>query len=678
MDIPKSIQQQIDTLKDELNEHNYRYYVLDNPSIPDAEYDRLMRELQVLEQAHPEMITQDSPTQRVGAKPSTAFATITHQQAMLSLDNAFSDDEVEHFYQSITDKLAHGSQVAFVCEPKLDGLAVSLVYEHGKLIQAATRGDGQVGEDVTLNIRTIAAVPLQLRGEDYPHYLEVRGEVYMPIAVFYALNKAADTQGLKSFANPRNAAAGSLRQLDPAVTASRKLAFYAYSLAACEGVPLPDSQYEILQCLRKWGLPVASQVVRKTSLQGCLDFYKAILKIRDTLPFEIDGVVYKLDSLLQQQEVGFVSRAPRWAIAHKFPAQEEMTQVEAVEFQVGRTGVLTPVARLKPVFVGGVTLSNATLHNMDELQRKDVRVHDFVIVRRAGDVIPEVLRVIKDKRPPQARKIHIPTACPVCGTPVERQEDEAAIRCPGGLFCQAQCKASIKHFASRKAMNIDGLGDKWIQQLLDHGLVKNVADLYLLDKKALLQLERMGDKSADNLLKSIAKSKRTTFAKFLYALGIREVGEATARQLACHFGALPELLTASEDALTGVSDVGPVVAKHIISFFKAKHNLEVVDALFANGVTFPKEKKLSQHHQTLQGEVIVLTGQLDNFTRDDVAQQLRALGATVSGSVSKKTTKVIAGVAAGSKLAKAQKLGISILNEAELVALLEQTSQENI
>lgn len=655
-------------LRELIEYHNYRYYVLDDPEIPDVEYDRLLRELQDLETRHPDLITSHSPTQRVGARPLAKFAEVRHALPMLSLDNAFSEAELRAFDQRVRDKLGV-EQVAYVAEPKLDGLAVSLLYEQGELVRAATRGDGTTGEDITQNVRTIDSIPLRLIGKGWPKQLEVRGEVFMPRAGFEQLNARARKKGEKTFANPRNAAAGSLRQLDPKITARRPLDIYCYSVGLSSHT-LPSRHYEILQRLKDWGLRVSPLVKQVKGIEACLQYYRDIERQRADLSYDIDGVVYKIDRLAEQQVLGFVARAPRWAIAHKFPAEEALTVLTDVEFQVGRTGALTPVARLEPVEVGGVIVSNATLHNMDEVERKGVWIGDTVIVRRAGDVIPEVVSVVLAKRPESARKIKMPLHCPVCGSWVLRQEGEATSRCTGGLYCSAQRKEAIKHFVSRRALDIEGLGEKLVDQLVDNGLVEHVDDIYKLSFGQLAGLERMAEKSASNLLQAVEESKATTLARFVYALGIREVGEATARSLAIHFGSLQALSEANEDALLEVPDVGPIVAMHIQAFFREPHNREIIHNLQKAGVHW--EESLSGIKQTLplQGQTFVLTGTLAGIKRDEAKARLQALGAKVSGSVSKKTTAVIAGEKAGSKRTKAEALGIEILDERALVELI--------
>ena len=658
----------VEQLREQIRFHNYRYYVLDDPQVPDAEYDRLLGELQALEAEHPELVSADSPTQRVGAKPLSAFGEVRHEVPMLSLDNAFDDDEVGEFDRRVREKL-EVEAVDYTAEPKLDGLAVSLLYEDGVLVRGATRGDGSSGEDITQNVRTIQSIPLKLLGRGYPKRLEVRGEVFISHAGFAALNEHQQAQEQKLFANPRNAAAGSLRQLDPHITAQRPLEIYCYGIGLVEGGQLPDSHSGILKQLRDWGLRVYAGIEKVTGLAGCIGYYKKLGEQRSSLPFDIDGVVFKVDRLDYQQRLGFVSRAPRWAIARKFPAQEELTTVLDIDVQVGRTGAITPVARLKPVFVGGVTVTNATLHNEDEVRRKDVRVGDTVIVRRAGDVIPEVASVIKERRPEGASAFVMPTVCPVCGSDVEKIEGEAETRCTGGLYCEAQRKEAIKHFASRRAMDIEGLGDRLVEQLVDLQLIDDVAGLYSLDAKTLAGLERMGEKSAANLIAALEKSKHTTFDRFLYALGIREVGDATARSLAQAFGDLDALMKADETQLEAVRDIGPVVAAHIANFFKQSHNLDVIDSLRNEaGIHWPAIEVA--HYQPLAGQTYVLTGTLSSMTRDEAKTQLQALGAKVSGSVSGKTTAVVAGENAGSKLTRAESLGVRIISENELARLL--------
>lgn len=667
----------VNELHDILHYHNYRYYVLDDPEIPDIEYDKLLRELQDLEEKYPQLLTIDSPTQRVGAKPLSEFTEVKHLIPMLSLANAFSDEEVLAFEKRLHDRLKDDSlKIEYAVEPKLDGLAVSLLYENGVLVQGATRGDGETGENITENVRTIKSVPLKLVGNDIPKTLEVRGEVYMPKASFEALNAKARDKGEKTFVNPRNAAAGSLRHLDSKITASRNLAIYCYSLGYVEGAgenfQRLKTHSDTLKQLSQWGIRICPEIEVVQGAQACIKYYQTIGAKRDNLAYDIDGVVYKVNDLDLQRKLGFVSRAPRWAIAHKFPAQEQMTLLKDVEFQVGRTGALTPVARLEPVFVGGVTVTNATLHNMGEIRRKDVRIGDTVIVRRAGDVIPEVARVVPEKRPDNAKIIEMPTHCPVCNSDVEQSEDEAVARCTGGLYCAAQLKEAIKHFASRKAMDIDGLGDKLVEQLFDQKLIHYVSDLYQLKVDQIKDLERMGEKSAQNLIDALQNSKKPELARFIYSLGIREVGETTAKALANHYLSLENIKAADEEDLQQVNDIGPVVAKHIVTFFKQQHNNEVIDALLNAGIEpIPPEKLNDDVKLPLKDKTFVLTGTLAQLKRADAKQQLEALGAKVTGTVSKNTSAVIAGEKAGSKLTKAEKLGIDILDENDLVEMLK-------
>lgn len=665
----------IEALREQIRYHNYRYHVLDDPEIPDSEYDRIVRALRALEADHPELITPDSPTQRVGAEPVSAFGTVKHRLPMLSLENAFSEQELLDFDRRIRDKLEIGETdppVSYAAEPKLDGAAVSLLYEHGLLVRGATRGDGTTGEDITHNVRTIDGVPLRLRGSGYPNTLEVRGEVFMPRAGFLAYNEAVAKAGGKTFVNPRNAAAGSLRQLDPKLTAERPLDIYLYSVGFVEGGTLAARHSEILDQLQSWGLKTCPERCVVSGVEGCLGYYERIGAQRDRLHYDIDGVVYKVDRLADQRELGYVSRAPRWAIAHKFPAQEEMTTVNGVEFQVGRTGTLTPVARLEPIFVGGVTVSNATLHNMDELHRKDVRIGDTVIVRRAGDVIPEVVQVVKSRRKKYARKVKLPERCPVCDSAVVREEGEAAARCTGGLVCAAQRTEALKHFVSRRAMDIEGMGAKLIEQLVALDRLKNPSDIYTLTVDELAALERMGARSADKLVAAIERSKNTTLQRFLYGLGIREVGESTSHALATYFGKLDELMSASEDELQSVPDVGPVVAARIASFFSEDHNRDVIAELQRSGVTWPELKngQRNVNEGALSGKTFVLTGTLSEMTRDEAKAAIQARGGKVSGSVSSKTDYVVAGTSPGSKLTKAESLGVTVIDEEGLKGLL--------
>ncbi|WP_456415278.1 NAD-dependent DNA ligase LigA [Thiolapillus sp.] len=668
----KDVQAQIEQLRQQINYHNYRYYVLDDPEIPDSEYDRLMRELQALEAEHPELITPDSPTQRVGARPLKEFAEVRHAVPMLSLGNAFSDEEVADFDERVR-KLLKEEHIEYAAEPKLDGLAINLRYEGGVLVQGATRGDGHRGEDVTSNVRTIGAIPLRLLGDDWPRVLEVRGEIFMPKKGFEELNRRARNKGEKTFANPRNAAAGSLRQLDPKITATRPLSFYAYGWGELSVERLADSYSASLAVLKALGLPVSPEQKVVQGLAGCLGYFHAMANKRDDLEYEIDGVVFKVNDLDQQERLGYVSRAPRWAIARKFPAQEALTVVKDVEFQVGRTGAVTPVARLQPVEVGGVVVRNATLHNMDEVRKKDVRIGDTVYVRRAGDVIPEIVRVLPERRPEDAREVVLPAHCPVCGSDIIKPEGEAVARCTGGLFCPAQRKEAIKHFASRRAMDIEGLGDKLVEQLVDQELIHDPADLYSLTREQLTGLERMGEKSAQNLLDALARSKETTLAHFLYALGIREVGEATSQTLARQFGSLEALEKATEEQLQETPDIGPVVAAHIAAFFRQPHNREVMDKLRRAGIHWPDVQGPGEKAQPLAGKTFVLTGSLSR-PRSQIKAELQELGAKVTGSVSKKTDYVVAGEAAGSKLEKARELGVTILDEEQLKRMLAEGS----
>ena len=667
----KQIQNRINKLREEINSHNYSYYVLDNPEIPDSEYDRLFRELGDIEEQNPQLITSDSPTQRVGAKPLDSFSEVKHEVPMLSLGNAFSDQDMSDFDKRIREGV-ESDDIEYAAEPKLDGLAISLLYEGGLLVRAATRGDGRTGEDVTLNIRTIDAIPLKLRGKDYPAVIEIRGEVVMPKAGFEKLNRQQLAKGEKPFVNPRNAAAGSLRQLDPKITATRPLSFYSYGIGLIDGMSLPNKHSDVMEKLKSWGLRInpESRVVK--GAMGCVDYYENLAKKRNDLTDEIDGIVYKVNELNYQDVMGFVSRAPRWAIARKFPAQEEMTKLTGIDIQVGRTGALTPVARLEPVFVGGVTVSNATLHNQDEIDRLDVRVGDNVIVRRAGDVIPQIVSVVKSKRSGKPRRFHLPDTCPVCGSETARFEDEAVTFCTGGLFCEAQRKEAIKHFASRRAMNVDGLGDKLVEQLVDEGLIHTIADLYQLGVDDLSKLERMAEKSATNLVASLENSKKTTLARFVFSLGIHSIGETTAQTLANHFSTLENIMNADEEELLTVPDVGPIVAENLITFFKQEHNVEVVEQLIAVGINWPKIKKKSANEQPLAGKIFVVTGTLETMGRNDAKVALQELGAKVSGSVSKKTDYVVVGDNPGSKATKAADLGVTILDEKALAELLSQ------
>ncbi len=669
------IAQRAQFLRDQLNYHNYRYYVLDSPEIPDAEYDRLFRELLEIEAAHPELLTADSPTQRIGGLPLSGFSQVTHRQPMLSLNNAFDENEVIAFDRRVRE--AAGQEIIeYEVDPKFDGLAISLTYENGVFIQGATRGDGYTGEDVTQNLRTVSAIPLRVASDTPPKLLEVRGEVLMLHKDFAALNAAQREKGEKTFANPRNAAAGSLRQLDSRITASRKLAFFAYGVGEVQGWKLPKKFSDIMQQLKQWHFPVASESEVVQGVEGLLDYFQHLGGKRDKLAFDIDGVVYKVNDLQLQEELGFVSRAPRFAIAHKYPAQEEITQVLDIDVQVGRTGAITPVARLAPVFVGGVTVTNATLHNEDEVRRKDVRIGDWVSVRRAGDVIPEVVSVMEDRRQDDVREFVMPDKCPVCGSHVVRLEGEAVARCSGGLFCPAQRKQALLHFASRRAMDIEGLGEKIVDQLVDNAIVHNPSDLYKLGLVKLANLDRMAEKSASNLLAAIEKSRSTSLPRFIFALGIRNVGEATAKDLARHFGKLDVLMAANEAVLTQVTDVGPIVAQSVAQFFAESHNREVIEQLRAAGVHWPESEPRRTHGiGALAGKTFVLTGAMPNMTRDEAKERIEAAGGKVAGSVSKKTDYVVAGAEAGSKLTKAQELGVTILDEDGLLALLNPEAQ---
>lgn len=672
LNIPEAVHQRYQRLKSELNQYNHAYYVLDDPSVPDSEYDRLMRELQDIETQYAELQTPDSPSQRVGGKALDSFSQVKHEVPMLSLDNAFSDTEMVDFERRIKDRinLAQGQNLTYACEPKLDGVAVSLIYQKGLLIRGATRGDGSVGEDITANVRTIKSIPLRLQGDDYPELLEVRGEIYMPRDGFNEFNTKARKAGEKPFVNPRNAAAGSLRQLDSKITATRPLEMCAYSVGQYQGDQKPDSHFAMLKLLGTLGFKINQHIKQVESIDGCEDYYQYLNGLRDQLDYDIDGIVYKVNDFKLQQRLGFVAKAPRWAIARKFPAQEEMTRLLDVEFQVGRTGAVTPVARLEPVFVGGVTVGNATLHNADEIDRLGVCIGDTVIVRRAGDVIPQIAKVVLEKRPQDAQPIVFPDRCPVCQSSVRRIEGEAIARCTGGLFCGAQTKEAIKHYASRKAMDIDGLGDKLVDALVDHELIYSIADLYELKLEKLINLERMAQKSAENLLNSIEASKQTTLAKFLYALGIREVGEATAQTLANNFGTLDAVIAATVEQLLDVEDVGPVVARHIVDFFRNPDNLSIVEAIRNFGVQW---KDIDQTAQALplKGQTWVLTGTLETMSRAEAKDRLQQFGAKVAGSVSAKTHAVVAGPGAGSKLNKAQALGIQVLTEESMIEFLD-------
>ncbi len=662
---------ELDRLYGQIRHHDHCYYVLDAPEVPDAEYDRQYRKLIELEARNPELVASDSPTKLVGSAPVQGLDEVQHAMPMLSLSNAFAKDDVIEFDRRCREALGL-DVVGYVAEPKLDGLAVSLHYDNGRLVRAATRGDGNRGEDVTHNARTIRSIPLHLVGVDHPDQLEVRGEVYMSHTGFTRLNEAQRGSGGKLYVNPRNAAAGSLRQLDPRITASRPLAFYGYGVGLVNARASPESQSQMLDSLRHWGIRVNPQVSVVSGAAGCIDYYEKIVAIREKLAYDIDGVVYKVDSFAAQKQLGFIARAPRWALAHKFPAQEELTVIQSIEVQVGRTGAVTPVARLQPVFVGGVTVSNATLHNASEIKRLDVRVGDTVIIRRAGDVIPEVVSVVLDRRIGGSRAFRFPKRCPICGSDIVGDADQVVLRCSGGLFCSAQLKESIKHFASRRAMDIEGLGSKLVDQLVETGHVRDVADLFDLDLEVLLSLERMGEKSARNLLDAIDHSQNTSLGRFLFALGIPQVGEATANTLAEHFATLDRLRAADQSQLQAVSDVGPVVAEGVIRFFSQTDNQQVIDRLLAAGVIWP-DKQISVPSDKLAGKTFVLTGTLDQLTRDDAKQRLTDQGARVTGSVSGKTDFLVAGADPGSKLVKAEELGIPVLDEIAFLLLLEES-----
>ncbi len=668
---------QISTLRDLIRHHEYCYYVLDAPEIPDVEYDKLIKQLQNLELTHPELITPDSPTQRVGGAPLSQFSSIRHQLPMLSLDNVFDESSFIAFNKRIKDRLELDEEqaVEYCCELKLDGLAVSLLYENGQLIQAATRGDGTTGEDITANVRTIKTIPLVLQGENIPSRLEVRGEVFMTHKGFAKLNAEAEKRNEKIFANPRNAAAGSLRQLDPKITAKRPLTFFCYGVGINEGADLPNTHYARLMQFKAWGLPVSDKVQIRHGAQEALDYFKQIGDQRMSLDFDIDGVVIKVNSITEQEQLGFVARAPRWATAFKFPAQEEVTKLNKVDFQVGRTGAITPVARLEPVSVAGVIVSNATLHNSDEIIRLGIREGDYVTVRRAGDVIPQIVAVIKDRRPADTKEIIFPTHCPICGSIIVRDEGQAISRCAGGLICQAQRKEALKHFVSRRAMNVEGLGDKIIEQLVDKEYVETPADLYKLTVPILCSLDKVGEKLANNLLGALDKSKNTSLNRFIFALGIPNVGEVTAENLVNQLGNLTAIENASLEQLQSVNDIGAVIAESIIDFFQEPHNRTVIDQLISEeiGIHWPDvEIQLLTTDSPFSDKTVVLTGTLSILTRDEAKAKLKQLGAKVTGSVSKKTDFVIAGEAAGSKLTKAQELGIKVIDEQELINLLNQ------
>ena len=667
MTVPPEITARKEELCGLINKFNYQYYAVDNPEVSDSEYDRLFRELKQIEAEHPALLTLDSPTQRVGGQVLDKFIQVSHSLPMLSLDNMFNEADLKAFNKRVKDWLNSENTPTYIAEPKLDGLAISLRYEQGILVRAATRGDGKVGEDVTVNTRTISSIPLKLIGSGVPEVIEIRGEIFIPKLGFESLNKQQIADGKKPFVNPRNAAAGSLRQLDSRITANRPLEIYCYGLGEIKGLAeMPESHSAAMSMIEKWGCRISPELQKVSSIKACEAYIKQIGERRDTLAYDIDGVVFKVDDLYLQQRLGFVSRAPRWAIAHKFPAQQEMTTVEGIEIQVGRTGALTPVARLNPVFVGGVTVSNATLHNQDEIDRKDIRISDTVIVRRAGDVIPEVVQVVLSKRQEQSKPFILPSRCPICDSEAERLEGEVILRCTAGLYCPAQRKEAIKHFVSRKAIDVDGLGDKIIEQLVDKGLVDDPADLFTLKIGQLSALERMGDKSAENIINAIDLAKKTKFSSFLYSLGIREVGETTARSLAKHFLTLDALKEADEEVLIGIEDVGPIVAHSIVTFFHQPHNQEVIERLLMAGLEWPKEQQ-QLTNTVLSGKIVVLTGTLEELSRSEAKEKLLALGAKVAGSVSKNTDFVVAGRDAGSKLTKAQGLGVKVVDESTLI-----------
>lgn len=673
----QNIAEQIATLRNLIRHHEYCYYVLDAPEIPDVEYDKLIKQLQSLEHDHPELITSDSPTQRVGGVPLSQFASVKHELPMLSLDNVFDELSFNAFNKRVKDRLhlSDSQSVDYCCELKLDGLAVSLLYENGRFIRAATRGDGTTGEDITANVKTIKTIPLVLQGENIPTRLEVRGEVFMTHKGFAKLNAEAEKRNERTFANPRNAAAGSLRQLDPKITAKRSLSFYCYGVGINEGTTLPDNHYDRLMRFKAWGLPVSDKVQIRQGAQEALAYFHEIGEQRMSLGFDIDGVVIKVNSIAQQEELGFVARAPRWATAFKFPAQEEVTKLNKVDFQVGRTGAITPVARLEPVSVAGVIVSNATLHNSDEIVRLGIREGDYVTVRRAGDVIPQIVAVIQDRRPADSKEIIFPTHCPICGSLIVRDEGEAISRCAGGLICPAQRKEALKHFVSRRAMNVDGLGDKLIEQLVDKDYVKTPADLYKLTLPMLCSLDKVGEKLANNLINALQQSKSTSLNRFIFALGIPNVGEVTAENLVNQLGNLSAIENASLEQLQTVNDVGEVIAESIVDFFQEPHNRDVIEQLTSAeiGIHWPDvEIQALTIDSPFTGKTVVLTGTLSQLTRDEAKDKLKKLGAKVTGSVSKKTDLVIAGEAAGSKLTKAEELGIKVIDEQEMIDLLSQ------
>ncbi|MEJ2043204.1 MAG: NAD-dependent DNA ligase LigA [Reinekea sp.] len=654
-----------------ITQYDHEYYVLNESSVPDAEYDRLMAELRAIESEHPDWVSSDSPTQRVAGAPQDGFVTITHAMPMLSLDNAFSPDDLQAFVKRLHERLNSQEPLEFACEPKLDGIAVSLMYEDGLLVRGATRGDGTTGEDITANVRTIHSIPLKLKGEGWPRVLEVRGEIYMPKAGFEKMNAVAMEKGEKVFVNPRNAASGSLRQLDPRLTAQRPLEMCCYSVGYFDDGSIPTTQSELMAAFGRWGLKINAEQDRVIGFDGIQDYYERLEQKRDSLPYEIDGIVYKVNDFNLQSRLGFVSRAPRWAIARKFPAQEEITTLLGVEFQVGRTGALTPVARLEPVFVGGVTVSNATLHNMDEIERLDIYIGDKVIIRRAGDVIPQVVKAMVEQRADNAVRIVAPTQCPRCGSVVDRVEGEAVMRCTGGIVCSAQRREALRHFVSRKAMDIDGFGEKIVDALVEANKIHSASDIFELTADEVAALERMGEKSADNLINAIEKAKNTTLPRFLFALGIREVGETTARNLAMHFGSIEKIMVATEEQLLDVEDVGPKVAAHVVNYFAEEQNRDEIKRLISLGIDWPDEQSAGED-KPLAGQTWVVTGKISVMSRDEAKDYLLSLGAKVAGSVSAKTAQVVAGPGAGSKLKKAQELDIPVMDEAEFVEWLRE------
>lgn len=672
MTVADKIVKEIEALRSEIERHNFLYHSLDMPEITDREFDQLFRRLVELETQYPQLVTPDSPTQRVGSEPLSSFQQVLHRLPMLSLGNAFKAEDLRDFDRRIKNRLDSEIDTAFTCEPKIDGVAVSLLYKEGRLVQGATRGDGTSGEDITANVKTIDSIPLRLRGKRYPSALEVRGEIYISKAGFKKMNEKAMQDDEKLFVNPRNAAAGSLRQLDSRLTAKRPLTMYCYSVGLVANGDLPGKHGEILEALKDWGFRINPLVETVTGIEKCIAYYDRMLATRDRLPYEIDGVVIKVDDISLQNQLGLLTRTPRWAIAHKFPAEEAITRVEDVEFQVGRTGAITPVARLKPVFVGGVTISNATLHNMDEIVRLGLMLGDTVVIHRAGDVIPKVVRVVEEKRLPGAKTIQVPDKCPACGSDVVIANGEVVARCTGGMYCSAQRKENIRHFASRMAMDIDGLGEKLVYQLVDEKLIQTSADLYRLKAEDLIPLERMAPKSANNLIAALERSKQTTLPRFIYSLGISEVGESTARSLAQHYDDLDAIMAADEESLQEVADVGPIVASKIAVFFRQAHNREILESLLQSGITWPVGESGGEQRQSLEGQTFVLTGSLSALSRNEAKARLQSLGAKVSGSVSGKTSYVVAGEVAGSKLKKAEELGIEILSEEALLALFAE------